>query len=679
MRQSKAPRHALARAVLVVVLAGSCAPARGPADGPTSVPVVRASILLITLDTTRADAVGPGAQGIDTPAFNDLARRGRLFSRAYATVPETLPSHSSMMTGLYPAGHGIHENARTLAAVHPRVAERLQQAGYQTAAFVSSFVLARRFGLGQGFEVYDDVEQTERAAKDTTDRALAFLATPETRPRLIWVHYFDAHTPYSPPEPFKTRYAKNPYLGEVATVDEQMGRLIEAFEKTVTGPRAILVAGDHGEGLGDHGESQHGNLAYEATMRVPLVMVAPGLSPSVSVEPVSVRRIFHTLLDLAGLDSTLSLRGAGPSEVVLGEAMKPFLEYGWQPQVMAVEGAQKVIFAGRNEVYDVVVDPKEARDLAATVTPSRPIRTAIQDYPLPSPGAARAPASLSEEDRKKLASLGYVSAGAAPVIRKDAPRPVDMVRFFGVIEKASGLFVRGEYAKVIPLLENLIAEDAHNLDAVLRLATAHSSLGHDEKALRLFERAREIAPLSSDVRTYLALHLARGREWETAAPLLERVVDESPDRLPALEALARIRERQGRAEEAMALLRKIHALRSPTAAELNRLGDLAMSLGQTAAAIDAFEGARRIGGSTFTRNLELGVLYLAARRFAEARDALDRVASSHPEYPMALFKRAQVSVLLNEPDQAVRIERARRGADAAIRELIARERLFAGR
>jgi choline-sulfatase len=674
MLRSEPTRRVLV--VFLAVLVGACARTEERGKDTSRAPVVPASILLITLDTTRADAVGPGASGIDTAAFNALAKRGRLFSRVYATVPETLPSHSSMMTGLYPAGHGVHENARTLAAEHPRLAERLQQAGYQTAAFVSSFVLARRFGLSRGFEVYDDVEQAERTARDTTDRALAFLNTPSTKPRLIWVHYFDAHTPYAPPEPFKTRYAKNPYLGEVAAVDEQMGRLIESFEKNVGGPRAILVAGDHGEGLGDHGESQHGNLAYESTMRVPFVMVAPGIAPSVYDAPVSVRRIFHTVLDLAGLDSTLSLRGPHVSEVVLGEAMKPFLEYGWQPQVMAVEGPQKVILAGRNEVYDVVADPKETSDLASSVTPSRPIRTALQDYPLPSPGAARAPASLNEEDRKKLASLGYVSAGAAPVIRKDAPRPIDMVRFFSLIEQASGLFVRGEYARVIPLLEKLIAEDTHNLDAVLRLATAHSSLGHDERALRLFERAREIAPQSSDVRTYLALHLARGRDWEQAAPMLERILGESPDRLPALEALARIRERQGRAEEAMALLRSIHALRSPTAVELNRLGDLAMNLGQTPTAIEAFEQARARDSQAFRRDLELGVLYLAARRFEDAREALDRVPASHPEYPMALFKRAQVSVLLREPDQAARIEQARRRADANTRELIARERLF---
>jgi tetratricopeptide (TPR) repeat protein len=661
----------------LTILATGCARNEQPGGASARTPLVRPSILLVTLDTTRADAVGPSASGVETPAFNALAARGRLFSRAYATVPETLPSHASMMTGLYPAGHGIHENARTLDPAHPLLAERLQGAGYETAAFVSSFVLARRFGLGRGFDVYDDVEQTERAARETTDRAIAFLERATQKPRLLWVHYFDAHAPYAPPEPFRSRYAKNPYLGEVAEVDQHLGRLVEAFERTAKGPIAILVAGDHGEGLGDHGESQHGNLAYESTMRVPFVLVGPDVPTGVVDTPVSVRRIFHTVLGLAGLESTQGLQGAATSEVVLGEAMKPFLSYGWQPQVMAVEGTQKVISAGRNEVYDLAADPGEAKDLAGSVTPSRAIRTALTDYPIPAPGAARAPSNLGEEDRKKLASLGYVSAGAAPVLRKDAPRPIDMVRLFGVMEKASGLFVRGEYRQVIPLFEKIRAEDPRNLDAVLRLATAHSALGNDDDALRMFEKARELAPQSPDVRTYLALHLAKGSRWEEAAPMLERSEAEDPGRLPVLEALARVLEKQGRAGEAIAYWRKIHALRDPTAPELVRIGVFSMESGDTDSAIEAFKTARTKDPASFRNDLDLGVLYLAARRFEEAREALDRIPASHPDRAMVLFKRAQVSVLLKEPDSAARIEAARRGADATTRPLIERERLFA--
>ncbi|MBK5257016.1 MAG: sulfatase-like hydrolase/transferase [Vicinamibacteria bacterium] len=660
----------------LVLAVNACSPAAKPEAGAAHPTGSRLSILLVTLDTTRADSIGPEAKGIETKAFNALASRGRLFTRAYATVPETLPSHTSMMTGLYPAGHDIHENARTLGADHAVLAERLQGVGYRTAAFVSSFVLSRRFGLGRGFETYDDVTDTERSATQTTDRAIEYLLGDSTKPLFLWVHYFDAHAPYAPPEPFSSRFAKNPYLGEIAAVDEQLGRLIAAFERSAPGPEAILVVGDHGEGLGDHGESQHGILLYESTMRVPMVLVGPGVLPATSDLPVSTRRVFHTLLDLAGLDAADSLRAMRGREIVLGEAMKPFLEYGWQPQIMAVDNAHKAIAAGRTEVYDVVADPFETRDLAGDNLLSRPLRNALLDYPVPSPGLARASAALGEEDRKKLASLGYVSAGAAPVVRKDAPRPVDMSGLFEVIEKASGFFVRQEYARAIPPLEQILRADSRNLDATLRLATAHSALGHEAAAERMFERAKDISPQSADVRAYLALHRARGKRWEEAGPMLDRVLADFPDRLPALESLARIRERQARIPEAIVLYQRIYALRAPTGPELVALGRRAMDVENTSLAIQSFEAARTLQGKDFRNDLELGVLYLAARRFQEARVALDRVPADHPEYPMALFKRAQVSVLLREPDAASRISMARRKADATTRELIARERLF---
>jgi choline-sulfatase len=641
----------------------------------------RPSILLVTLDTTRADAIGPDAVRIETPAFTTLALRGRRFTQAYATVPETLPSHSSMMTGLYPAGHGVHENARHLPAHHPVLAERLQQAGYRTAALVSSFVLARRFGLARGFEAYDDEllsGHVERTSKQTTDRALAYLDRASGPPLFLWVHYFDPHAPYAPPAPFDRQYAKTPYLGEIAAMDQQIGRLVQGFEQRVMsqgGTAAIVVAGDHGEGLGDHGESRHGNLLYQSTMRVPMVLVGPGVTASVSDTPVSTRRIFHTVLDWADLEAAHSLRGPD-TEVVLGEAMKPFLEYGWQPQIMTVEGRHKAILAGRREVYDLVSDPGETRNLGAGAALPPSVHKALDDYPVPAPGAARVPESLSEEARRNLASLGYVSASAPPVVRKDAPRPADMARLFDVIEQASDLFVQEKYAQAIPLLEKILAEDSYNLDAALRLATAHSALGHDERAIESFRKASAIAPRSPDVRTYLALHYAKTKDWQRAAPLLERIVSETPERLPAVEALAAIRERQGRTAEALDLRQKIYSVRKPTVAELTQLGRLAMTVGRTPLAIDSFEAARTIQRDAFKHDLELGVLYLAARRLEDARAALDRVRPDSPEYPMALFKRAQVSVLLNEPDRATRIEKARRRADSTTRELIAKERLF---
>lgn len=592
---------------------------------PDSTPAaVRPSILLITLDTTRADVVGPGAVGVSTPAINAIAARGRRFTQAYATVPETLPSHTSMFSGLYPAAHGVHENARIVSDKTPLAAVDLKAAGYRTSAFVSSFVLARRFGLARGFDVFDDelpAGQAERSSESTVTRAIAGVQSAiadQRSPIFMWVHLNDPHTPYAPPEPFRTQFAKNPYLGEIAAMDREIGRLVKAFESspTVPGPVAIIIVADHGEGLGEHGEREHGHLLYQSTMHVPMVVVGPGVDAGVSDTPVSTRSIYGTVRDFAGLPSPISLRRSPvAADVVLGEAMKPFLEYGWQPQVMAVAGTHKAILSGRVEGYDVVADPREARDLAARPDLPNSVRNAVYDYPVPVPGASAEPASMSDADRQKLASLGYVSGGPAPVIRKDAPRAADMLPTLARLVEASALFSAERYADALPLLSKILAADTHNVAAALQLATAQSMLGRRAEADRAFARAQAIAPASDDVPFYRALHEGR----------------------------------------------------------------YAMAAGETPAAIAAFERARGMRREGFQNDLELGVLYLAARRLADARESLDRVAPASPAYPMALFKRAQVSVLLGEPDAGARIQRARERADQVTRPLIARERLFAGK
>ncbi len=641
----------------------------------TETPARRPSILLVTLDTTRYDAVGPDAKGVKTPSFDALVARGERFRWAYTPVPQTLPAHASMLTGLYPAGHGVHENSRQLAEDRPLVSERLKSEGYRTAAFVSSFAVARRFGLARGFDIYDDDfgDRVERSAGETSNRAIAYLSEKSDAPLFLWVHYYDPHWPYAPPEPFRARYAAQPYYGEIAYMDQQLGGLIDTFEKKAPGEKAIIVVGDHGEGLGEHGEEQHGNLLYQATVHVPLVVVGPGVAQSSNDAPFSTRHIFDLILAFAHLRPDTNVWPT-LNEVVVGEAMQPFLEYGWQPQVMAVQSRFKTILAGTTEVYDVANDPAETHNLAATANVSREVRAALRDYPLPT---AQPPNVLNnergnDEERKKLASLGYVASDVKPIVRKDAPRPADMAPLFPIIDKASILFVQERYAEAIPLFEEVAKRDPHNLDAALKLASAHSALGHEQQALDAFKRAQEIAPQSEDVRLYLALHYARGKEWERAIPMLE----EFPDRMPALEALASIRERQQRFEDALALWQRIDTQRSASARELEHIGALAMQVGQTPVAIGAFERARKIEGTAFAHDLELGVLYLASRDYEDARAALDRVPSSHPDYAMALFKRAQVSVLLHEADAQARINAAREHATAATRELIARERLF---
>jgi len=624
---------------------------------------------------------------VDTPALEALAARGQVFTQAYSTAPMTLPSHASMLTGLYPAEHGIHENGRTLSESHEVLASRLQEAGYQTAAFVSGFPLSRQFGLARGFGHFDDQlgEGTERRAAATTEQALAHLSQGGDRPAFFWVHYFDPHEPYDPPEPFRSRYPDNPYLAEIAAMDQQMGRLVEAFEAAheVRGTK-ILVVGDHGEGLGDHGEVRHGNLLYQGVMRAPLVLAGTGISPGRQDRAVSVRKVFDTVLHWAGLGGEGHFLG-GLEEVVLAEAMKPFLQYGWQPQVMAVHSGVKAIRAGGIEVYDLKTDPGESENLAATYDLSSEMRKALRDYPLPSQAGDLPDEDpqdeedrLSEEDRQRLASLGYAADPGNAPLRPDAPSPSEMVHLFAALDLGSGLFIRQRYGEAIPVYEEVLAADPKNLMVTVRLAVASSALGRNERAQELFDAARDLDSSSLDLRHYQAMHYLRVGKWESAAPLFESVLARMPRRLPALESLARIRESQGRVEEAASLLARAAALQKDPAPTLVHLGDLYMSRTLTAEAIEAYEEAWRLQGDGFQRFLELGVLHLAGGRPEGARDFLDQVPRNHPAYPMALFKRAQVSVLLNEADQSERIRTARENADRTTKPLIEREALFQG-
>ncbi len=571
----------------------------------------------------------------------------------------------------------VHENGRFVPASQPLLAERLEALGMATAAFVSGYPLVRQFGLARGFELYDDQlgpGGTERSAGATTDAALAYLAgAGNDRPLFLWVHYYDPHEPYAPPEPFRSRFAANPYRGEIAYLDQELGRLLAAFEGRFGPERShLLVVGDHGESLGEHGEAHHGDLLYQGAMRVPLILVAPGLAPAEVSQPVSTRRLFDTLLGWARGEAKPGLL-AGTQELVLGEAMKPYLDYGWQPQWMVVRDRLKVIRSAETEIYDLAADPAENHDLSGRLRLDRELAEALESYPLPGSAPAR---PLTSDEQKRLAALGYVAAQAPPRLRADAPSPRKETAVLADLDLGSGLFVRERYAEAIPVFRRVLERDPGNWTAALRLAAACSALGREREADGYFRRAGELEPDSLDLKLYLGLdRLRRGRLAE-AEPLLASVLAASPQRLPALEALATIRERQQRLPEAIELLTRAAQLQADPTASLLRLGDLNMALGRTPEAIEAFEGARSRLGEKFPRSLELGVLYLAAHRFAEARDALDRVPPGHPGYPMALFKRAQVSVLLGEPDREARIAAARAQADATTRPLIENERLF---
>ena len=361
-------------------------------DGST-----RPSILLVTLDTTRADAIGPDAEGVETPAFDALARRGPRFRQAYATVPETLPSHASMMTGLYPAGHGVHENARYPA----RRATRSSRSGSSRPATARPPSSRASCWRGASVSRADSRSTTTssrpggpsgRPGRPRTGRSRT-CEQAASQPLFVWVHYFDPHAPYAPPEPFRSRYARNPYLGEVAAMDAELGRLVAG----VRGARpraasAIVVVSDHGEGLGDHGESAARQPALPVDhARAAAARRAGRRGRASSDAPVSTRRVFHTILDWAGLGATDSLRAARAGDRARrGHEAVPLLRLA-----AAGDGGRGPARRRSSPDGSRSTTSWPTRRRRATSRPgatlSRPLRTALREYPLPSLARRRAP------------------------------------------------------------------------------------------------------------------------------------------------------------------------------------------------------------------------------------------------------------------------------------------------
>jgi arylsulfatase A-like enzyme len=397
-------------------------------------------VVVITLDTTRADRLPPyGFASVETPALSGLAARGVVFERAMTVAPLTLPAHASLLTGVYPARHGVRDNSDRFASAQPTLADRLSSHGFRTAASVGSILLARDRGLGHGFQIYrDEIGRTSEGAlrsrrpgNEVIDDAIAWLQTVGGEPFFLWVHLYDVHQPYASPEPYGSRYGQMPYLGEIAFADEQVGRLLLALDaRGLTARTAIVVAGDHGESLGEHREEAHGLLLYEGTLHVPLIVSAPGLSPRRVASPVSLVDVAPTVLDFLGRPHAdmdgISLRalmagGAAPERSLYAESMFP-RRFGWSPLRSIREGRFKFIEAPRPELYDLDLDPDEEHNLYG----ARPVLAKGLAATLGTPEAVAPAAAVDRSVAERIASLGYASpsmrapADSAP--RQDDPK-----------------------------------------------------------------------------------------------------------------------------------------------------------------------------------------------------------------------------------------------------------------
>jgi len=534
--------------------------------------VVADRVLLVTIDTLRADRLGCyGDADAHTRNLDTLAGRGVRFDAAISPAPLTLPAHASLLTALDPPQHGVrHNGIHRLGDEMPTLAERLRGAGLATAAFVGSRVLDRRFGLDRGFDVYDDrvgrhsggtVGYAERRAGEVVDAALAWLAGAPPR-WFAWVHVYDPHAAYAPPPGFAAAFGSRPYAGEIAYVDHALGRLFEAVGATDPASRRLVVAvtSDHGESLGEHGEPTHSYGIYDATQRVPLILAGAGL-PEGRVVDATVRLVdlAPTLLALADAPPLEGARGRSLLPLLRGEREPPrlayletlatHLDFGWSPLVGVRDARWKYIRAPRPELYDLERDPAERTNRAA----EHPDRAAALDARLEEALAgertARGDPRLGPREREQLRALGYVvpSRDAPASSRSGGPDPKDEKGLLVRMSRAETLAERGDPAAALEALRGDLgrAPGALALRAALAVRADEPDLAErDARAVLAREPARE------DVWVVLGQALEARGELAAARRAYRRAAELVPDLETAWRGVARAAEGLGDAEGA---------------------------------------------------------------------------------------------------------------------------------
>ncbi len=611
------------------------------------------NLLLVTFDTTRPDRIGCyGNDAIGTPSLDSLAAAGVLFSNAIAPAPITLPSHASMMTGLYPLHHGARTNGTSrLTDEHVTLAEILSDQGYATAAVVSAVVLGGQFGIDQGFALFEDemddrdparlLLMPQRSADRTTARARAWLRGAAQGRFFLWVHYFDPHFPYEPPQEYLGG-RRHPYDGEIAFADAQLGSLLQLVEELGLSDRTLVVAaGDHGESLGQHGEPTHAALVYGATMHVPLLMrcgsrLGGGVHVDRTVSLVDLMPTVLSLLGIAapgGIDGIDLTRPPPDDRPVYVETLEVLSSMGWAPQLGVHHGTLKYILGARPELYDLAVDPFEQRDLAA----DRPVGagamrrrlTALYGENLEG-ATARAIHQPSAETLASLQALGYLGgAGAeipAPELRPD---PKEMLPLVVRMYSAIAQYREAGADAVIASLEQLVAEHPDFVG------------GH----------------------SYLADFYAARGDLGLAEKAYARCVELRPGDALAMQGLAFVRLKQGHVEEAMVLYGRVFEQIPDYFAGMNELGRTLLSQGEYAAAAGVIADALELRPDDRRLPDQLATALVAIGRRREAIDLLAPYLSAEQSLPA--IRNALAGLL---------VEEARYGdAVAVLEEGIARE------
>ncbi len=658
------------------------------------------SFLLITLDTTRRDHLSCyGYSAPTTPVIDSLAAAGVLFENAIAPVPVTLPSHSTMMTGLNPNEHGVRNNGFVLGSDRECLAEVLGRSGYVTGATCGAFPVDHQFGLAQGFDSYDDQFSTEsrtrdwqwlqRTADEVTRITADWMAARDDRPFFHWAHYFDPHAPYDPPEPFANRFA-DPYEGEIAYMDAEIGRLIQSMDELgLLEQTWILIVGDHGESLGEHGEETHGVYIYGATLDVPLILVPPRAFTGPAAESfrgrriadvVGLRDIAPTMLNCLGFPAgrlpasgvslmpTIVDSRPGPP-VVYCESLIPSLDYGWSELYGVKNERWSYIRAPQRELYDLSVDPSEQNNVIGDHPAVAGRLDDWCDYFIRQGGDERSTQAPDPETIERLRSLGYVAGSSAVASHDTDKNPKDYAHVLGKISRARKAFGNQQLAVAERLYEEALQDDPQNPATRRELASTLLRAGNAEDALPLYESLLEDTPGDHEISLNLARTLIMMDSLSAARALVEFLYQETPTDQEMINLHTELLFQQGREQEARSILLQISAQRPDDAAALTQLANLEFSRDNYA---DALEMAGRALAIDSTQADALGIkaelVWNDAQRAIERNreadaDALLRVAEQYlakaleqdPTTPRAAFRAAYLAAQRRQFAMAVEL------------------------
>lgn len=688
-RSSSGRRWALAAVCVALFgVVGACSRERASSKGSDY------NVLLVTLDTTRADYLGCyGRADVRTPALDGLATRGALFESAYSTAVMTLPSHASILTGLLPPEHGVRANGNyQLSPAASTLAEMLGAAGWRTGAAVGSFVLDSMFGLDQGFGAYDDelappgtsdLSHAERSATGVTDAALKFLAAEPAGRWFLWTHYFDPHQPYQAPAAFTQAFPGRPYEAELAYVDAELGRLLEALRARGEAERTlVVVVADHGEGFRDHGEATHAVFLYDETARVPLIVAAPGLvsGPKRIQAVVRTTDIVPTVLDLLGLPEREGLNGrslrpllqdehADLELAAYSEAPRALLGFGWSPIAALREGRWKYIEAPLSELYDLAADARERSNLAAAQPEvAARLRAELVRVHDAAVQAGRGSLSLqsSPEIQTKLQALGYAAGDEKAskslldsdpkiLLQGGARGLVDPKQRIEVIDKVNEIFVAfssGDFERAVVLCDGLLATDPDIAAARQYRADALRTLGRLEEALAEYDRILARDPYDVDALMnsgWVRLNQQRVHEAQSDFELALTLI---PDHPYALASLASVKIAQGDDAAALALCQKVLSKDPHHRQCLASVADIHLRRGEVAEAKATYAKVAELDPQDLSTHLMLGWLQFTAGEHDAALATLAQVESIHPTRPEAAFARGDVYLALTRPDDA---------------------------